>query len=241
MFARSNFWDVSDQYVAATTVVGAACGMEITDPLALYKQRCGAERPLNPDGTLRFTAADIDLEALNRNQALLATAWRTLAPLDGWGDIPNALRGIDQALRVHYRRTPPGLATLGVGPIKMSQLAADDDGGRYLRVGGHLGFRLDQDGGGCEVTGIVVAGEAGARAQHEDNDGSDDDRGSSGSGSGRGSGLCAVDEIGAPFRSLDDFSAEFIGGGGSCGEAPQETGELALAGATEGGEPEPEA
>lgn len=125
-YANSNVFDRSDMYVCAVGALGAACGVAVTDPLAAYKGKFFKTRgkPTNTDGTLRYTHADVDLDALNANHALLRACWEALLPMESFGDVPAAVRGVgpaDKAI-VDWSAYPPGLATLGLGPVPVSGL-----------------------------------------------------------------------------------------------------------------------
>ena len=162
--ANSDFYDTSDQYFATSAVIGAACGLPVTDPLADYKRRfTQQDRPCHPDGTLRYTAADLDLDVLNANQRVLAMCWRALAQPGAFQQIPNTMRGIKRGSnsQLDYTRIPAGMSTLGLGPVECDRML---DG--KLRVGdGGFGFNnitvtgcdvgaCHSDGGGVPISQI---------------------------------------------------------------------------------------
>ena len=67
---------------------------------------------------------DVDLGALNANHALLRACWEALLPLETLRDMPAVITGlvtVDKAT-VDWSVYPPGIATLGLGPVAVSGL-----------------------------------------------------------------------------------------------------------------------
>ena len=144
--ANANLYDKSDMYVCSTAVLGAACGVHVADPLAAYKSKFAGpkkEAPRNQDGTLRFTHADVDLAVLNTNNRLLQACWEVLLPMKSFEHIPNAIRGIGpgDTPMVDFSAYPPGLATLGLGPVPVATLAEGK-----LKLGNFFGLDFTEEG-----------------------------------------------------------------------------------------------
>jgi len=127
---NTNLWEKSDAYFSSLSVVGAACGIPIRDPLARYKDRTKLNPRKNRDGTLFFTAGDLDLEVLNANNELIRMCWKTLFTPDerkvnrgsstsGY-TVPYGLRNTvcdeDSFTRMNLSKIPPGMQTFGLGP-----------------------------------------------------------------------------------------------------------------------------
>jgi hypothetical protein len=142
---NTNLWDKSDAYFAAISVVGAACGMPVSDPLAAYKASNISNLPKNSDGTLYYSVEDLDLTVLNQNNEILRKCWRTILspekrpPVDTGKSytstndgrtMPYGLRNDSVVTKEAVRRVdltliPPGMHTLGLGPIEISTIGTD--------------------------------------------------------------------------------------------------------------------
>lgn len=123
--SNTNFWDKSDAYVASIAVVGSACGIPVGDPLEEYKAKHGSNLPRNDDFTMKYTALDINLATLNSNLTLLRTCWQTLNTPNLI--LPYAFRSMtkESQLRYSLREMPPGMHTLGAGPVVRSTDSGD--------------------------------------------------------------------------------------------------------------------
>ena len=149
-YANTRMFDTSEMYVASLGVVAAACGLApIADPLGEYREsfrRKGSKPPRNPDGSLRYTVDDVDVDVLNANHAVLRLCWNNLLTRsDAFDAIPPAIVGVgptDRA-KLDWTRCPPGVATLGLGPVPSD--AVDASG--VCRLGEHgLGFDMSTEG-----------------------------------------------------------------------------------------------
>jgi len=125
-YGNANVFERTDMYVSALGALGAACGVAVADPLAAFKAKFFRKgvAPASPDGSLRYTHGDVDLGALNANHALLRACWEALLPLETLRDMPAVITGlvtVDKAT-VDWSVYPPGIATLGLGPVAVSGL-----------------------------------------------------------------------------------------------------------------------
>ena len=98
-YANTRMFDTSEMYVASLGVVAAACGLApIADPLGEYREsfrRKGSKPPRNPDGSLRYTVDDVDVDVLNANHAVLRLCWNNLLTRsDAFDAIPPAIVGV---------------------------------------------------------------------------------------------------------------------------------------------------
>lgn len=140
-YANSHVHDTADMYVSGIAALGAACGVAVKDPLAAYKAKYAKKggAPKNPDGTLLFKHNNLDLDVLNANHALLHACWEALLPMQSFGDIPGVLRS--PKAMVDWSVYPPGIATLGLGPVPVSGLK---DG--KLKLGKFFGIDFTAEG-----------------------------------------------------------------------------------------------
>ncbi len=148
-YANTRMFDTSEMYVASLGVVAAACGLvPIADPLGEYREsfrRAGQKPPRNPDGSLRFTVDDVDVDVLNANHAALRLCWKNLLTRsDACSAVPPAIVGVgptDRA-KLDWTRCPPGVATLGLGPVPADAF----DASGVCRLGEHHAFDMATEG-----------------------------------------------------------------------------------------------
>jgi len=139
-FCLSNYWDAGDIYVAPVLAFGAACGLPVRDPLKEHRLRHGEnpDRPLNPNGSLRFEWSDLDLHALNDNLKLLRISWCKVVD----EDLRPVLIYEHHELEVDNTKRPPGTRTLGLGPLRRSDLPEKGT----CKVNPRSVLRLKEDG-----------------------------------------------------------------------------------------------
>lgn len=148
-YANTRMFDTSEMYVSSLGVVIAACGLApIADPLGEYREsfrRKGSNPPRNPDGSLRYTVDDVDVDVLNANHACLRLCWKNLLTRsDALSAVPPAIVGVgptDRA-KLDWTRCPPGVATLGLGPVPADFV----DSAGVVRLGEHYGFDMTTEG-----------------------------------------------------------------------------------------------
>jgi hypothetical protein len=120
---NTNFWDKSDSYVAPVAVVAAPCGLCVRDPLAEYKAKFDyPSTPRNADGTLKYAPSDVHSDTLNSNLELLRICWGTLGGEKV--ELPYAFRAVNEEskLIVNLTEIPPGMHTMGVGPLPKASI-----------------------------------------------------------------------------------------------------------------------
>ena len=146
-YGNTKMFDPAEMYVSSLGVVAAACGMpDVADPLGEYRASFlskGGKTPKNADGSLRYTVEDVDLDVLNANHACLRVAWKNLLTKMDASGVPAAIVGVGPTDRckLDWTRCPPGVATLGMGPIPADAIV---DG--KLKLGHFYGFDMTTEG-----------------------------------------------------------------------------------------------
>lgn len=162
-YATVTAHEPADAYVAGLGVICAACGFPpIRDPLGAFKAKhltaeADAEKvsdgalvtgalPLDPaTGKLAYEWTDVDLDALNANHEVLRLCWRAVSRCgDVRKAVPDLLRvGVAPGDRAvcDVIACPPGMATLGLGPVRRPEDAPV--GATTVFVGEDVALDLD--------------------------------------------------------------------------------------------------
>ena len=158
-YANDNCHDPADMYVASLGAVSVACGFPLPrDPLAAHRAKRREGPTHHPDGTLAFVAEDVDVDALNANHAVLRACWSAVfRSKDAGKRVPALVLGLATHDKTHvdWSCVPPGIATLGLGPVRKERLR----GGKVL-FGARAG--LDFTGAPDSAYGYASRGELSA-------------------------------------------------------------------------------
>lgn len=158
-YANANCRDPADMYVASLGAVSVACGFPLPrDPLAAHRAKRREGPTHHPDGTLIYAVEDVDVDAINANHAVLRACWSAVFRSGDAGKRVPALvlgRATHDRAHVDWSNYPPGLATLGLGPVPKERLRA----GKVL-FGARAG--LDFTGAPEPADGYVSRGELSA-------------------------------------------------------------------------------
>ena len=134
---NTNYSEGSDGYFAPLDVLGKACGIIVTDPLAAYKKKFRSDLPHNSDGSLRYSKDDLDLDVINNNNQIMRICWTTI--LRDGQSMPKSWPGRMQfplLQSIQLRKSLYGMHTFGIGPFPTA------------RLNGYRGYISRQMGGG---------------------------------------------------------------------------------------------
>ena len=144
-YARSKCFEKTQLYVAGIGPFAYACGIALSDPLGTHKVTSKFHPGLGQK--LRFVVSDVDLRALNDNHSLLRWAWAAMSYVTCEKEfqytIPDVVEGrvVGERNVVEWSLLPPGMSTLGFGPVATSYVR-----NARLKFGAYVGIDFSRSG-----------------------------------------------------------------------------------------------